>query len=49
VRLWPACTEEVERECGSAKASDKPEKEKLVSQEKASSIQVANETRRMID
>jgi hypothetical protein len=42
-------TEEAERERGSAKASDEPEKVKLVSQEKASSIQTANETRCMID
>jgi hypothetical protein len=49
VRAALASTEEAERERGSAKASDEPEKAQLVSQEKSSSIKTANETRSMID
>jgi hypothetical protein len=41
--------EEAERERGSAKASDEPEKAQLVSQENASGIKTADETRSMIN
>jgi hypothetical protein len=43
------CAEEAERERGSAKASDESEKVQLVSQENASGIKTADETRSMIN